>query len=84
MEKKYKKEALRSLFSLSFFKALGSSFGYYLHEHVTWRYKMKHGPSLLVQDVYKRQVCGDVPSDAAKVTASKRRQSYCDAALLSL
>lgn len=48
MEKKYKKEALRSLFSLSFFKALGSSFGYYLHEHVTWRYKMKHGPSLRV------------------------------------
>ena len=43
MKNKYKKEALRSLFSLSFIKAIGSSLGYYLHEHVTWRYRMKHG-----------------------------------------
>ncbi|PWM64670.1 MAG: acyltransferase [Clostridiales bacterium] len=48
MKNKYKKEALRSLFSLSFIKAIGSSLGYYLHEHVTWRYRMKHGAKLRV------------------------------------
>lgn len=48
MDKKYIKEALRSLFSLSFLKAIGSSFAYYLHEHVTWRYRIKHGPNLRV------------------------------------
>lgn len=48
MKKKYVKEAFRSLFSFSFFKAIFSSFSYYLHEHVTWRYKMKHGKSLRV------------------------------------
>lgn len=45
---KYIKEALRSLFSLSFFKSIGSSFVYYLHEHVTWRYKMNYGENIRV------------------------------------
>ena len=48
MKSKYLKEAIRSLFSISFLKSLGSSMGYYLHEHVTWRYKMKHGDKLRV------------------------------------
>lgn len=48
MDKKYIKEAFRSLFSLSFFKAIGSSVSYYLHEHVSWRFRMKHGEKLRV------------------------------------
>lgn len=47
-KRKYVLEALRSLFSLSFFKSIASSFAYYLHEHVTWRYKMKHGENIRV------------------------------------
>lgn len=45
---KYIKEAFRSLFSVSFFKSIGSSFVYYLHEHVTWRYKMTYGENIRV------------------------------------
>lgn len=45
---KYIKEALESLFSISFFKSVGSSFVYYLHEHVTWRYKMTYGENIRV------------------------------------
>lgn len=40
MENKHFKEAFFGLFSLSFFRALGSSMGYYIHEHVTWRKKL--------------------------------------------
>lgn len=45
---KYIKEALRSLFSLSFFESIGVTFAYYLHEHVTWRYKMHYGDNIRV------------------------------------
>jgi len=48
MDKKHLREALRSLFSISLFKAVASSVGYYLHEHVTWRYHIKHGSNLRV------------------------------------
>jgi len=48
MKKKYVFEALRGLFSLSFFKAIASSIGYYIHEHVTWRYKLNHGSNIRV------------------------------------
>ncbi len=48
MELKYIKESLRSLFSFSFLNSIFHSFGYYLHEHVTWRYKIRHGKKLRV------------------------------------
>ncbi len=48
MDKKYYQEAVKGLFSLSFVKAAESSLGYYIHEHVTWRYKMRYGENLRV------------------------------------
>lgn len=35
-------EIILDLFSICFFKAIISSFAYYLHEHVTWRRKLKN------------------------------------------
>lgn len=35
-------EVVSGIFSLSFIKAILSSFAYYIHEHVTWRKKIKH------------------------------------------
>lgn len=35
--KKYIKEVLRYMFSLSMLKSLVSSYAYYIHEHVAWR-----------------------------------------------
>lgn len=35
-------EVLGGLFSFAFFKAIGSSLAYFLHEHVIWRKKIHH------------------------------------------
>ncbi len=35
-------EIIGGIFSISFLKAIGSSFSYYIHEHVTWRRKLKN------------------------------------------
>lgn len=36
-------EVVCSVFSLSFLKAVSSSFAYYIHEHVLWRRHIHHG-----------------------------------------
>jgi acetyltransferase-like isoleucine patch superfamily enzyme len=41
------RETLFNVFSFGFFKALFESFLYYLHEHVTWRRKLKGKPKFL-------------------------------------
>lgn len=48
LKSKYIMEAIESLFSISFVKSMLSSFVYYLHEHVTWRYKMHMGSNIRV------------------------------------
>lgn len=35
-------EMILGVFSLSFLKAIATSFSYYIHEHVTWRRKLKN------------------------------------------
>ena len=45
---KYIKEILNGVFSLSFFKALIFSFGYFIHESVTWRYKLRSGKNVRI------------------------------------
>lgn len=48
MKLKYIREAASGLFSVSFIKAIISSFGYYIHEHVTWRKKLNHKGNIRV------------------------------------
>lgn len=40
MQLKYLCEVIRNVFSLSFIRAISSTFGYYIHEHVVWRRKI--------------------------------------------
>lgn len=48
MKAKYIKEALIGIFSLKFISSIISSVGYYIHEHVSWKFRLRHGENLRV------------------------------------